>query len=260
MSENSHNKYDNFQKLLTANIVENFNHCISSFKPNGYSRSINQCLGGLLSRQCIFVLEMLRTPNNCTHHIAPILLRCMIEVYITISWILQKPEERTLGYIEYGIGQQKLINEHLKNHIESQERSEIREEHEKILEATNRWVDAQMADWAIEVNVGSWSGLSLRDMAKQTNSEDLYNINYAIHTSAVHSSWLHIGKFNVSECNNPMHKFHLVPSLIKFESDLAFLDSALRHLSETIELFIEADENFDRLQLPIDFAYDNLPE
>jgi hypothetical protein len=39
---------------------------------------------------------------------APIILRAMVDLYITLSWIFKDPLERSKKYIAYGLGQEKL--------------------------------------------------------------------------------------------------------------------------------------------------------
>ena len=67
---------------------------------------------GLLRRQYGLALNLGTNPNIWNAEIAPIILRCMVEVYITLAWILEDPVVRCKKYIDYGLGQEKLIIKH----------------------------------------------------------------------------------------------------------------------------------------------------
>ena len=56
-----------------------------------------------------------------TAHIAPVILRAMVDTHITLAWILKDPPERSRRFIFYGLGQVKLDIEHRKSSLGDRE-------------------------------------------------------------------------------------------------------------------------------------------
>lgn len=76
---------------------------------------IHEVVGGLLARQVSLAVNVAGAPSVWNHHAAPVLLRAMTDVVISLAWILEKPDERSRQYIEYGLGQVKLDIERRKH-------------------------------------------------------------------------------------------------------------------------------------------------
>src|SRR5699024_4678669 len=132
----------------------------------------------------------------------------MTDAHITLAWILENPKERSREYVRYGLGQEKLFLEYLKNESDSIPEGEIEEQISEMIEARESWMNSQLLEWAIEVNVGSWSGTSVREMASASGCEYLYKFAYVPFSGAAHNMWQHVGVYNVVPCENPMHKNH----------------------------------------------------
>ena len=71
-------------------------------------------IGGLLSRQVTLSLEMARSPSVLNGHSAPLFLRAMTDLHITLAWIMLDLEERSKKYILHGLGDEKILVEHYK--------------------------------------------------------------------------------------------------------------------------------------------------
>lgn len=236
-------------------FLEGYRSCVESalarriqeLTPEIYLNHIPEVIGGLLARHSTLSIQMADAPEIWNGHVAPILLRCQIEAHITMSWILDEPNDRTLKYVQYGLGQEKLFVEHLEQEREASDGDE-RADIEQMLSIRKSWLEAQMADWATNVNVGSWSGVSIREMAAETHEMELYRFAYVPFSGAVHSMWQHVGIYNVEWCRNPMHKHHRVPVIMDAPFFPDFLYRSAKFLSKS----------FDVLDRKLDFDIDDL--
>ena len=100
---------------------------------------------------------------------------------------------------------------------------------------------------------GNWSGLALRDMAIEVDMKDYYDFYYPRLSSAIHSNWHFIGKVNVSQCDNVMHRFHFVPKLAGIESNTSLLMITLGMLNMSFDLY---QDNF-MIDAEVGYAYQN---
>lgn len=192
-----------------------------------YESETYEAIGGLLARQATLSIEFMRTPSIWNAHIAPIIMRSMMDAQITIRWILKDPTPRAKKYVLYGLGQQKLYIENLKTR-EDHDAPDIAE----MIEAESAWLNSQRPDFLTEVNVGRLADLTTRAMAKDCGLEDLYKFAYTPFSGAVHNMWHHISKFNLMYCNNPLHNFHKVPIVEPCPTQISFALESAKHLED----------------------------
>lgn len=164
---------------------------------------------GLLTRQAGMAKLIIRTPGIWNAIAGPIILRCMADILITLGWILKDSKIRAENYVRYGLGQVKLQLEHRKN--ARPEDIPFATINEKAVELFSAWLDSQRYSFLTEVNVGSWSGISVREMAEEADLLDIYNYSYVPLSGAVHSMWLDVDINHLAHCRNPLHRFHRVP-------------------------------------------------
>lgn len=240
------NSCENIKEILSsfmdgyADIVtKGFNDRWSKIRPEIYDKHISETIGSLMSRQATLSIEMVNAPTTWNGHVAPLFLRCMVDAYITFAWILANPKERSLQYIHYGLGQEKLFIEFLNEALEEDPDSYDSERIKEMIEFRKSWLNSQLADWATEVNVGSWSGMKTRDMAKEIGRESIYKHAYVPFSGAAHNMWQHVGIYNTEPCLNPMHKWHVVPKIRKVPIDPDFMYRSAKYISITYELFDE---------------------
>ena len=89
----------------------------------------------------------------------------MADVYITAAWIMKNPVDRSRMFIHFGLGQAKLQLEHRKADLAARDAESGEEDYLKALEA---WINRQRFTFLTDVNVGSWSGISTRQMAEES--------------------------------------------------------------------------------------------
>jgi len=195
-----------------------------------------EVIGGLLARQVSLATNLVSSPAIWNPHISPIILRTMIDTYIIMAWIFLEPLERSRKFILFGIGQEKLFNEHLKQHqnnIGENKRLDI------MVNSIHEWVDSQRFYDLTTVDVGSWSGTNMRKMAEEAGCIEFYNFSYIPFSSCTHSMWNHISKFNLIPCKNPLHKFHKVPIDSTLSPDFEWIHLSSKYLDKTFKFFDE---------------------
>lgn len=256
---NSSSRIDAFIKGYCANVSDGFNARWKTYTPEIYDNEISETIGGLAARQSTLAIEIARNPGIWNGHIAPLILRCMTDAHITLAWILGKPKERSREYVRYGLGQEKLFLEYLKNESDSIPEGEFEEQIAGMIEARESWMNSQLLEWAIEVNVGSWSGTSVREMASASGCESLYKFAYVPFSGAAHNMWQHVGVYNVVPCANPLHKNHRIPLICEGRGDWDFLYRSSKYVSRTFDLLDQKLGLSTKVPLPIGYFVANLP-
>lgn len=182
-----------------------------------------EVLGGLLSRQMRLATAIMINPELWTVDIGRILLRCMVDCDITLAWLVQHgAAEDFKKFIEYGLGQEKLLLSHLEDVVEKQpEFHEIK----SSLEEGKDWINTQLFTFLLPVNLASWTTKTIRQMAEETNRMDIYNLSYSPLSAVLHGSWNAIAKINLQLCYNPLHKLHRIP---QFEDPPLYLETMLQ--------------------------------
>jgi Family of unknown function (DUF5677) len=213
-----------------------------------------EVVGALLARQTTLAIEIAIAPTIWTPHIAPILLRSMADVFITLAWILQDPNARSIKFIEDGLGAIKLENAHRKREIETTTDPEKIRTLQLMHDYWDEWMRSQKMSAFIEINLGSWSGLSARKMAEEAGFLDFYNYVYQPFSAAVHSNWAHISDKNSVICENPAHRMHRIPAIVETGLDPYWLWLAEKYLQKTFAHFDQATG----VEPPTATAYDTL--
>lgn len=210
-----------------------------------------EVVGSLLARQVTLSKHIAECPKIWNHHIAPIILRAMADVCISLSWILKDPVERARMFVLYGLGQAKLELEHRKTLIGNREPTQ---EEKMIIDESEAWINSQRFTFLTEVNVGSWSGITTRKMAEEADIIDFYNYVYTPFSACAHSTWHHIARFNLKQCANPLHQYHKVAEDIELPMEPHYLYLAAKYLQKTFSIF---DEKYS-IKMDAPSAYENL--
>lgn len=216
---------------------------------------VHEVIGALLARQVTLGTHVAENPQLWNGHVAPLILRAMADVYINVAWLLNDPTTRCREFILYGLGQAKLAVERRRQEPESPENIEI-------IEQTEAWINSQRATFLLDVNIGSWSGTSTRQMAEEAGCMDFYNWVYTPFSACTHSMWQHLAFYNLRQCSNPLHRKHKVPDAeIRLDIDPNYLYLAAKYSQKLFSLFDKSfgvkfseqsafamlEEGFDRL-------------
>ena len=199
-------------------------------------RHIHEVVGGLLARQATLACELASNPSIWNPHSAPLFLRSMVENCITIAWILIAPDERAKQFIAYGLGQENLLLEQAKADLRATGDDPNKDSR---IEAWEQWLNGQRYTFLTEVNVGNW-GPNLREMAEAAGLIELHRQDYARWSSATHSMWHHVVRFNLRDCTNPLHGYHRVPTVGGLPPVVELLQHAAEYVDTAIHLLDEA--------------------
>ena len=228
-------------KEMIKNFVENLAAHVhgrsEAWKHSQVSRQVQEVLAGTLARQATLATELATNPSIWNMHTAPLLLRPMVESCINIAWILRSPEERSIMFVNYGLGQENLLLEQSKATLR-----EIGEDPDKDtrIQEWEQWINSQRYTFLTEVNVGNWGGLNLREMADEVNLLDLHRYDYALWSGAVHNTWHHIAHFNIQQCVNSLHGHHRIPEVSRPGFESVHLVKAAEYMDLTNELLDKA--------------------
>lgn len=263
---------DNTEEMFRS-AIENFTDRIEgllwkrwdAWVPGYEDRDYREVIGAFLSRQVTLTAELARNPGAWNDQLAPLILRPMVEALITVGWILVDPQDRAKRYVLYSLGQEKLILEHRKARLIEQG---IDPDEDPDIQEWERWLNSQRYTHLTEVNIGDWTGVSLREMADEIGQLDLHRIDYGRWSGATHNLWNCLVRFNVQHCQNALHAFHRVPNVPRSNVDVIYLQSAAEYLDKTFALFDHKtgvnvgelscvhllDKELQRIQNPKDFA------
>lgn len=212
---------------------------------------VHEVIGGMLAREATLTKDVARAPTLWTGHSAPVLLRAMADVYINIAWLLLDPVERCRRFILFGLGQAKLELEHRRTQIGAREPTP---QEAAMLEASERWIDSQRVGWLLDVDLGKWSSMSVRQMAEEASCIDFYNYVYTPFSACAHSMWHHIARYDLRECGNPLHRYHRRPISEALAPDFYYLTLAAKYWSKTLDTF---DQTYG-LAIPGPSSYETL--
>src|ERR1039458_482222 len=120
-------KLEDFVRAIDSKIRQELRLRCEAYTPDFRMPEVFNVLAALLARQATLAIELASAPQLWNGHSAPLFLRAMTDVHITLSWILVDPKARARQYIEHGLGQAVLELEHRKKKLESAE-EEARED------------------------------------------------------------------------------------------------------------------------------------
>jgi hypothetical protein len=209
-----------------------------AYRPNFQAPEVFNVLTALLARQATLVIEMASAPQLWNGHSAPLFLRAMTDVHITMSWILLDARARAQQYIDHGLGQAVLAMEHRKKKLESADADDKRML-EEFINAHESWINAQRWSFLVEVNVGAWSGKNTRQMAEEAGILEFYNYVYTPFSQCAHSTWYHVGRYNSGPSESPLTSQLWMPYIGESSTEFWNLHLAAKYLDKTFNVFDE---------------------
>lgn len=216
-----------------------------------FNTAPHEVAGALIARQATLTVQLARSPGNWNGHIAPLFLRSMVDAHISLAWVLRDPEVRATQFILYGLGQEKLILEHLKQHQADAANPDDRMA--EMIEVREGWLNSQRHDFMTEVNVGSWSGQNTREMAEEADCSGLYKYAYLPFSGVTHNMWQHIAIYNLKPCTNALHKYHRIPSMDDMPLDPDYVYRSAKYVSRSYELFDSVFGTTCDSELPVEW-------
>lgn len=196
----------------------------------------HEVTAAMVARQISLAKSFANNPQVWNFDLGPLIMRAMIENIINLKWIVKDPLVRARKFIEWGIGNEKLQIEKRIREIEESGGNPLEDE---SIESNRAWIDFHRYTFLTEVNLGSWSGKSVRQMAIEADCKDFYDLVYDPFSNNSHSSWNHIGKFNVNMSDNPLHKFLRLPYVDPGQIDSFYAILSMKYLSMIFDTFEE---------------------
>src|SRR6266542_2458784 len=232
-------KLEELLHAIEAKIRQELRVRSEAYTPDFRMPEVFNVLTALLARQATLAIEFASAPQLWNQHSAPLFLRAMTDVHITLSWILLDPKTRARQYIDHGLGQAVLELEHRKKQLESAA-DDSKESMKQIIRAHEAWIDAQRWNFLVEVNVGAWSGRTTRQMAEEAGILDFYNYVYTPFSQCAHSTWYHVGRYNSGPSESPLTRQLWMPRILESGSVVWNLSLAAKYLDKSFNIF---DEN-----------------
>jgi hypothetical protein len=231
-------KLEDLFYAIEARIRQELRLRCEAYEPDFRTPEVFNVLTALLARQATLAIEMASAPQLWNGHSAPLFLRAMTDVHITLSWILLDAKTRSRQYIDHGLGQAVLELEHRKKKLESAD-DNSKEMMKQIIRACEAWIDAQRWNFLVEVNVGTWSGKTTREMAEDAKILDFYNCVYTPFSQCAHSTWHHVGRYNSAPSESPLTRQLWMPRIVESQSDVWNLRLAAKYLDKSFNIFDE---------------------
>jgi hypothetical protein len=229
---------EEFLRAVEARIRQELRHRCEAYTPDFSAPEVFNVVTALLARQATLAIELALAPQSWNGHSAPLFLRAMTDVHITLSWILLDAKTRARQYIDHGLGQAVLEVEHRKKGLESADES-AKEELKEMIRAYEAWINTQRWNFLVEVNVGAWSGKTTREMAEEAGILDFYNYVYAPFSQCAHSTWYHVGRYNSGPSESPLTRQVWIPRIANSRSDTWNLSLAAKYLDKSFNTFDE---------------------
>jgi hypothetical protein len=178
------------------------------YKIDFYDPLKDEILLSLACRIYRLTIHVISFIPNWTEDISEVFVRMVLESYIYYHWLKKNGKKDDYQkFYEYGLGQQKLRMEHLKQYFKNQGLSEEAEKQNLSLDFLKRH---KMPEF-VPVNVGNPLNKNLRIIADEADCREIYALMYSPSSSAVHGMYDSLDLFYSRTCVNPFHCQHKVP-------------------------------------------------
>lgn len=231
-------KLEDLLRAVDARIRQELRLRCEAYTPDFRMPEVFNVLTALLARQATLATQMISAPQLWNGHSAPLFLRAMADVHITLSWILLDAKTRARQYIDHGLGQAVLELEHRKKRLESAD-EDSKEMLKQAIQAQEAWINAQRWNFLVEVNIGAWSGKTVREMAEEGGIIDFYNYIYTPFSQCAHSTWYHVGRYNSHPSESPLTRQLWTPRIADSTTDVWNLRLAAKYLDKSFNIFDE---------------------
>lgn len=176
------------------------------YKLDLYDPTKDEILFGLFARVTRLLCLLLDDPYLWARDISGIMLRCLTDTSILFVYLIKKGTEKNYkDFIQFGEGQQKLLMLHLQDNYPN----------DKSPEGLSM---EEMADGhgftpeLIDIELGNWAKKDTRKLAIEAGMERYYRLVYSPASGDLHGSWMSLKRSNLVYCNEPLHRFHRLPS------------------------------------------------
>ena len=154
---------------------------------------------------CVSLLEEVAAPPISQLILGRLGLRSLVEAVITFSYLVKTDDDKIwMTYRRFGSGQAKLA--FLKLEETTGDRPTFVES--ETLEAI---ANEDLWQEYVEMELGHWADLNLRDLAVKSGTKDMYDAFYGYTSAFSHTHWCAVRDTNFTTCHNPLHRLHRIP-------------------------------------------------
>lgn len=237
---------DNFELLCNSfrsigdRLREELTARLDNWPANLSDPIIRRVVGSLLARQVYLSLNVIGNPGLWNSHTAPLLLRPVLESYLKIAWILQSPVSRS-----HGLARADLVGA-LNRVSQLKDASAKLTSQKKMEKFSAPTVKALQDELALYSDDHKPLMIESREMARKVGGKALetYRAYQVKLSSAVHSTWNHISRYNLTRDPNPLHRFQCIPMFPEIDFDFMHAVAAVDLCERTLGL-LEVDQNDD---------------
>ncbi len=189
----------------------------SAFDPNRhvdlYQPARHEVVCGLVARAFRLVGAALTVPEQWSADYASWLMRTIAETEITIRWMAQQEHESGFErYVVYGQGRRVLMRRIIEQAASSLPPAAAMDAVGMVSTLAER-SGGEWHEQFLEVSTETtFAGISLRAMAEETRTLDLYRHVFQNSSGVVHGEWWAIEDYDMDRCQEPLHRFHMIPA------------------------------------------------
>lgn len=174
------------------------------------------------------LLDEVVATNLSRGAIGRLALRTFVESHITLAYLIKKNDPALWeAFRNYGIGQIKLS--YLKARDSEEKPAFIDESFLQQMANEDRWEEFS------DIELSNWANSDLRKMSEEAGYKDLYDAYYSWTSSFSHGTWGAIRESSFTICANPLHRAHLIPSVIMYALP-GILEDAVKITNLILEL------------------------
>lgn len=208
--------------------------------PDLYNPDRFEVMTGVVVRAIRQAWSVVTTPSLWSTEIGSSPLRSVVESLITVAWLNQREDPAMYTrYKDYGRGRLKLQMLHLEAFVDSQE--DPKQETLDYLDQLRKRVNDDVYEEFQDIDLSStFSGVSMRQMAKEAGMEVDYQLYFAPASGIAHGEWSSLDRYALVRCLNPLHRFHRIPQKtygFSLDSDLALM--VLSYVERLVDLYLE---------------------
>lgn len=192
---------------------------------------------------CLALVEELLRIVNCQSVMARGALRTIVELYITLAYLIKKNDGKLwTSHRVFGAGQAKLV--FLKLEGTGDRPAFVDLDTLQALANEDTWQEF------LPINLGHWDKCDLRKMSEEAGVKDAYDKFYSWTSTYSHGHWCAVRDAVFDTCANPLHRLHRIPREAARALPDVIPDAC--ELTDTIlRLVSEAYPTFDaRITLP----------
>ncbi len=164
-------------------------------------------LFGMASRMYRLLVDFLDRPSSWAPATASYYLRPLVETRIVSAWLTKRNDPALVAaYREHGMGNLKLLRDHIKADFGDEPDDEAR----GFLEHVDSRVNLELDEWAQPVNVGAFTNTTVRQMAIECDLKRIYDLSFVPLSSENHGEWPSVRENDTTLCTEPVHGGHRI--------------------------------------------------